>query len=167
MSISSRLAAHRADNGDHTAAAALARIMAGRASRSADPTPAVAACPSAAGAFTQADIDRAVAQAVAVERNNTGRAIAAERARIAKVFGSEASKGRERMCATLLASPKGFAADDIIAELPGLSTGSAGAGTNVLRKCALVQGSGDPTAMRTAAASWDKVYGDVSGTGGR
>jgi hypothetical protein len=49
-------------------------------------------------------------------------AIAQERARIADVFASPASRGRERGCAALLASPKGWSAAEIVRELPHLPT---------------------------------------------
>ncbi|HVR91455.1 MAG TPA: hypothetical protein VHG29_10230 [Novosphingobium sp.] len=41
---------------------------------------------------------------------------------MASVFASAGSHGRERVCATLLSSPKGFSAARIVAELPTLPT---------------------------------------------
>lgn len=50
------------------------------------------------------------------------RGVARERARIRAVFASEASHGRERLCANLLTTSDGWAAATIISKLPNLST---------------------------------------------
>ena len=62
-------------------------------------------------AYSQSDVDRAVAHAVTAERQ-----------RVATVFASSASFGRERVCADLLASHKGFSGSAICAELANMPT---------------------------------------------
>ena len=47
---------------------------------------------------------------------------AEERQRLKTVFASEASKGRERLCASLLSANEGWTAGQIVAQLPNLST---------------------------------------------
>jgi|GEM_PF-3049890 len=59
--------------------------------------------------FSKADVDKAA-----------GKARAEERQRIKTVFASEHSKGRERLCATLLGAPDGWAASDITARLANM-----------------------------------------------
>jgi len=61
--------------------------------------------------YSRANLDRAVSQAVALER-----------VRVAQVFGEHASFGRERAAANLLRDPRGLSADDIKAELCTLPT---------------------------------------------
>lgn len=87
-----------------------------RAPAAKSPAPVSAAAPvpkatPAANRFTQADIDQAVAKA----RDE-------ERARVAMVFAAPGSHGRERVCATLLSSPKGFSGSLIVAELAQMPT---------------------------------------------
>lgn len=45
-----------------------------------------------------------------------------ERERIRRVFAAEASKGRERLCASILTASEGYTAEEIIAKLPDLAT---------------------------------------------
>ena len=59
--------------------------------------------------FTQGDRDIAAYKATAAERR-----------RVAAVFASAHSRGRERICATLLSHEKGWSAAEIIKQLPHL-----------------------------------------------
>lgn len=56
--------------------------------------------------FSQGDLNRLVS-----------RAVAAERVRVAQIFNNHASRGRERLSATLLTDPRGLSAEDIAAKL--------------------------------------------------
>lgn len=101
------------------------RLAAFRAANSAqeDQISSTKGTAAASGPFTRKDLDSAKLAGVLAERPRATLAGAgAERARWAKVFASPASKGRERVCATLLAADKGWTADRIIAELPHLPT---------------------------------------------
>lgn len=90
--------------------------------------------------FTQAEVDRAASKARAEERG-----------RISAVFASEHSRGRERLCATLLAASDGWAASDIVNRLPRLSTDA-----EFERKLA------EPERARSDAA-WDRANAKLRG----
>lgn len=75
------------------------------------PAKPAASAPVGLTGFSQVDLDRAVAKARADER-----------ARIATVFASSASHGRERACATLLTSHSNFSGAAIAKELAHLPT---------------------------------------------
>lgn len=75
------------------------------------------------------DEGRGDASARAAEHSRSiDAARAEERQRVADVFASDASKGKERAAASLLANPK-LSADEIVALLPQIS---GGAGDNVM-----------------------------------
>ena len=111
---------------------------------------------------TQQSLDKAVAAAVAAERR-----------RVASVFASPASEGRERVCADLLTSARGFSATSICAELPNLptdnergqaQTAAVSAQSNAVWERAFASNS---PAAKTAAPKadkdtsesiWDKAY---------
>lgn len=109
--------------------------------------------------FTQADMDRAVASAVAA---NT----ATERGRIASVFANEASYGRERGCITLLTSPKNFSTAMIntnLADMPRDNPRANVSTTHRVTKTAM-GGSGKPQTPAEQAATtaqWDKVIASM------
>jgi hypothetical protein len=101
----------RAEKGDQAALQTLRSIAAG-----ATTTPAV---PKLRGSAS-APVNAQASQEKAVRA-----ARAAERARIKQVFASDASKGRERLAAELLAAPEGWAASDIITKLPAVDASLA------------------------------------------
>ena len=132
--------------------------------RAAAAKPAATWAPSdATGRFSQSDIDRAV-----------GQAVKAERSRVAAVFASPASFGRERGCARLLSNAQGWTAAQISRELPLLPTDrdlAAGEarqrnsrGHPVWEKAYAVSAAereGEPSAARAQTASndvWAKAY---------
>ncbi|MBB3862214.1 hypothetical protein GGQ88_003512 [Novosphingobium hassiacum] len=136
---SSRLAAFYARKGGKLSAGTAsprpaAATPARRVSAPAQASPPIVRAPQ----VTKADLDRAVATAVAQER-----------ARAATVFASDKSRGRERVCATLLSSPHGFSAQAIVKEL-----GSLPLDRDVAAKCA------QPSAEARAEidARWAKAY---------
>jgi hypothetical protein len=87
-------------------------------------------------------------------------AAASERARVASVFASEHSQGRERMAADMLQTsmsadeitgllakaPKGSSADAMLANLATTTNPDLGAGT-----------SAEPTGRKAAASVWDRA----------
>ena len=121
----------RAAEGDQQAIATLRAIASGGA-------PATATSARPAG-LAQADVDRAVSAGVRRERE-----------RVAAVYASEHSKGRERGCAALLSSDKGWSAAQIIAELPNLPTDRENAARN-------------PAAKARSAAVWERAQALNSG----
>lgn len=117
-------------------------------------SPTGASAGKAAKSFTQADMDKAVAQAVA-----------GERARIANVFASEPSRGRERVCAKLLAHAAGWSSKSIIAELPSLPNDSAvAARPGRTRKVTTIKKAA--SSPGAAADSWDKAFAKLGWTSG-
>ena len=127
--VSNRLAAQRAKAG-------LPAACATSTPRAAGPLPS--------GRYTQTDIDRAV-----------NAAVHSERCRVANVFGSQASHGRERICAKLLAHPAGWASSFIITELPNLAGGNAG--KPAPKASRQVQAS-KPAPSASASEAWDRAY---------
>jgi hypothetical protein len=167
MTRSIRLARFQAGQEMEGAEAALDRILAERGgggalnARTTRPAPASRAkAADTAPRITQSDVNGAYARGVA-------QGIAQERTRVASVFAADASKGRERMCARLLTSPKGFSASSIIAELPNLGTDRSGSrgGSNVLARTALVRGSGNPAKAKAASDAWDKIHAEMGAEG--
>jgi len=164
----------KAKNGDSAAAVALSEILGARAEgrrpdvraaharagtlpgqvRAAAPVLAHAASVTGQGAIAAQAGFRPEPQVAAITQwdltmareSASQTATTRERERWAKVFGSVHSKGRERVCATLLSAPKGWSADAILAELPTLPTDQQQAGST-------------PAAMAAADASWDRAYG--------
>lgn len=165
MTDSIRLARFRAEQEVPGAEAALARIIGARGdiprdARSARSAPAPQAkTANTAPRVTQDDVNSAYARGVA-------QGVSQERARVTAVFASDASKGRERMCAKLLTSPKGFSASLIIAELPnlGASRGGSGVGSNVLTQCAMRRAP-NPAKAKAASDAWAKIYGEMGAEG--
>jgi membrane protein involved in colicin uptake len=92
---------------------------------------------------------------------------AEERQRVADVFASDASKGKERAAASLLANPK-LSADDIIGLLPNMKGGetnqmlaSLAAAPNPDLKPGTDSGGGSGA---EATAYWDRVHARTFGT---
>lgn len=83
---------------------------------------------------TESDLDKAVSSAVMAERR-----------RVAMVFATQASIGRERVCADLLAHPKGFSGAAICAELANMPTDSSRAREQAATK------------SQKASAVWEKA----------
>lgn len=155
-----------------TAAEAIARIFAQRQGQPIQTTaPASSSVSVSRSGASQADIDRAIAAGIDRERAGIASAAAAqERARITAVFNSDASRGRERMCAKLLSGPRYFSASAIIAELPSLGTdasnfgrsrASSGRSPHQVRSqdLALVTGKGS----KAAGEAWDKAIASLPG----
>lgn len=106
------------------AAAAMARLMAGKSAY--NPPPAPAASRGASGS-TAPKISTPAAPAINAAQVNAAaeQARKAERERWAAVFASSHSRGRERACVAALESPKNWSAAQIVATLPKLPTDAA------------------------------------------
>ena len=113
------------------------------ATTGAQRTTASVAISPPASRLSQADVDRAVSSALKTER-----------ARVRKVLGSQASIGRERQAAVLLADDHGWSATGIISMLGELPTD----GERV--RCA------DAARQAATGASWDKAYDHMRKTMG-
>ena len=105
---------------------------------SAAPAPPRQPAAAVSVGHSQAALDQAIAKARSEER-----------ARFAAVFASDASKGRERACVTLLSAPQNWSASAIVAELPHLPKDADLAADAARKKQAEI------------AASWDRVYDAV------
>ena len=115
----------KAASGDPQAMSTLRRIANGSAP--AAPAPAIRT------GHSQADLDKAAADARR-----------AERARFHAVFASEHSRGRERACVDILTGGDNWTAGQVIAKLPNISTD---------RELA----AKDPATMARSDAAWDKA----------
>ncbi len=122
--------------------------------------PAQASLPiTRAPQVTQADVNRAANMAAAQGR-----------ARAEAVYASENSKGRERVCAKLLASPRAFSAQAIIKELGNLPTDrdlaakarqtatEADAGWDRAYRAAPAKAQSTATASSEADDGWARAY---------
>ena len=84
------------------------------------------------------------------------------------MFASEAAKGRERLAATLLAAPEGWAASDIVAKLPTVDASlkrDANAAADAVwdRARARAQGQVPPAASASESdALWDRAWAKVA-----
>jgi hypothetical protein len=134
MTYSMRLQRFRADNGAELSAGQRAALAGGprrhfadgldavsahkaaparTAHKPATPTKPATPAPQAAATPALTQIDVTIATNAARSR---------ERERVTAVLASPAAKGREGVCATLLAASRGWSAQQIIAQLPHLST---------------------------------------------
>lgn len=148
--VSKRLAAHRATHDETTE-----RRMAGLR---LDKPPA-ATTPQAARSSGATPAAPAMVSALALKL-----ALQAERARVAAVFASAASHGRERVCATLLSSPKNWSASAIVAELALLPTDATVAGRGGFKAAKAKSPVASKTAVTTSASeSWDRTWDRVLG----
>lgn len=154
--ISKRLAANRATEelnwrGRPTVRAATGlRLDTGHGAAVASTAPRATATPAArSGAVAPATVS-ALALKLALQ---------AERTRVATVFASAASHGRERVCATLLSSPKNWSASAIVAELPSMPNDATVAGRGGFAPArAKAPVASKPASTTSAGESWDRVW---------
>lgn len=132
---------------------------------------AASTAPGPASSASQANVLSAVSLAVSRERS-----------RISAVYASPASKGRERGCATLLSSDKGWSASVIVAQLPLLPTDKAQeadkrkrgnakadavwdrANANIGRTAppkSSAQSNAAPAAAAASADPWERAYARI------
>jgi hypothetical protein len=152
----------RARSGDRAAISAMRQIANGKA-----PTTTSSAAPATVE-ISRRDVERAEAVAVARERR-----------RMAEVYASPHSRGRERGCATLLTADKGWSAAEIVKELPHLpmdakrataanraSSDAVWERANASRGNDASRASANGTAARRENSDpWSRAYASVSRNG--
>ncbi|WP_126174362.1 hypothetical protein [Altericroceibacterium xinjiangense] len=122
----------RAAKGDRQAMETLRTIAGGKA-------------PAAPAGSVKATTNTAAMEAAFAAQNATSR----ERARMAEVFASPHSRGRERGCVTLLTADKGWSAARIVAHLSDLPTDRE-------------LHAASPAGRAASDAVWSKVHGSSS-----